>query len=149
MWSRDWRDMAVGAFFLALGLGAAIYAGLHYPLGSLRNIGPGMFPLVIGCAMALCGLGIFVPATIRAGPRFEWEPGVALPVLASIAAFAITLPLLGLIPATVALTFIARLAEPLGGIARVLALGIILGAATWLVFGALLGVPVPALRWPL
>ncbi len=148
MWRRDYRDIAAGGFFVVVGLAAAVYAATHYAMGSLRNIGPGAFPAGAGVALAVFGLATLVPALGRAGvrPTVEWD--VAAAVLASVAAFALVLPGFGLVPATVALVVVSRLADrrarPVGTL--VLALG--LGLLAWAVFVLALGVPLAAFRWP-
>ena len=148
MWRRDYRDIAAGGFFVAVGLAAAAHAMTHYAMGSLRNIGPGMFPTGAGVVLAALGVAMLVPALGRAGVRPTVEAGVAVAVLASVAAFALVLPAFGLVPATVALVVVSRLADrrarPLGTLA--LAAGLSLLA--WAIFVLALGVPLDALRWP-
>jgi hypothetical protein len=148
MWRHDYRDIVAGGFFLVLGLAAALHAAASYKLGTLRSIGPGMFPTCIGVAMAVFGLMILIPAFGRAGIRPKWEPGIAAAVLASVAAFSAVLPAFGLVPATFALTFVARLAEPRLRPGGTLALATALSLLTWAVFVAALGVPLPPFRWP-
>jgi hypothetical protein len=57
MLSRDYRDIVGGLLLVVLGLGFSWYAAEHYDLGSLRRMGPGMFPTVLGVALACLGLG--------------------------------------------------------------------------------------------
>jgi hypothetical protein len=148
MWGRDWRDIAAGGFFLVLGLAAALHAATSYRMGTLRAIGPGMFPTCIGAAMAAFGLMILVPALGRAGVRPKWEPRIAAAVLASVAAFSAVLPAFGLVPATFALTFVARLAEARRRPFGTLVLAAALSLLAWAVFVAALGVPLAGFRWP-
>jgi hypothetical protein len=148
MWKRDYSDISAGGFFLAVGLGAAGYAAAHYSLGSLRNIGPGMFPVGAGVALAGFGLAMLVPALARTGARPRFEPGVAAAVLASVAAFALVLPLFGLVPASVALVVVSRLAERHPRPVAMLVLAAILSLLVWAVFVVALGVPLAPVRWP-
>jgi hypothetical protein len=148
MWRRDYRDIAAGAFFAAVGGAAAVHAATHYAMGSLRNIGPGMFPAGAGVVLAVFGLAILAPALVRAGPRPHVEPDVAAAVLASIAAFALVVPAFGLVPATVALVVVSRLADRRGRTLARLGLAAGLSVLAWGVFVLALGVPLAAVRWP-
>ena len=148
MWKRDYRDVAAGGFFLAIGLGAAFHAATHYDMGSLRNIGPGLFPAGAGCVLAAFGLAMIVPALARAGVRPTVEPGVAGAVLASVAAFALILPAFGLVPATIALAAIAHRAERKVRPLTTVVLAVALAFLAWAVFVIALGVRLPAFRWP-
>lgn len=148
MRERDHRDIAAGGFLVAVGLGAALYAATHYGMGSLRNIGPGAFPTGAGLVLAALGLAMLVPALGRAGVRGPVEGGVAAAVLASVAAFALVLPRFGLVPATVALVVVARLAARPARPAGTLALAAGLSVLAWAVFVVALGVPLAAFRWP-
>jgi hypothetical protein len=148
MWKRDYRDIAAGGFFLACGLAASIYAMTHYAMGTFRSIGPGMFPACVGLVTAAFGLAILIPALGRAGVRPSAEPAVALPILGSVAAFCIVVPLFGLVPATFALTLVAGLAETRFRLLAPLVLAAVLSVLTWAVFVAGLGVPLRAFRWP-
>lgn len=148
MWRRDYRDLAAGGFFVAVGGAAAAYAMTHYALGSLRNVGPGMFPAGAGLALAGLGLGILVPAFGRAGVRPVVEADVAAAVLAAVAAFALVLPLFGLVPATVALVVVSRRADRGARPGVTVALAAALSLIAWAVFALALGVPLAAFRWP-
>jgi hypothetical protein len=148
MWKRDYRDIAAGGFFLVVGGAAALYAMTHYAMGSLRNIGPGMFPTGAGIVVAVLGLAILAPALSRAGQRPVVEFDVAAAVLASVAAFAVALPLFGLVPATLVLVVVSRLADRRARPGGTLALAAGLSALAWGVFVLALGVPLTAFRWP-
>lgn len=148
MWRRDYRDIVAGGFFLVIGLGAALHAASHHAMGTLRNIGPGLFPAGAGLVLAALGLAMIVPAIARAGVRPTVEPGVAAAVLASVSAFALILPAFGLVPATLALTVVARLAERRPRPVGTLVLAVALAVLAWAVFVAALGVRLPAVRWP-
>ena len=54
---RDRKDVAAGLLFAAIGLATAIVAS-EYPLGTMRSIGPGYFPIMIGIVLALLGAGV-------------------------------------------------------------------------------------------
>jgi MFS family permease len=107
-----------------------------------------MFPAGAGVVLAVFGLAILAPALVRAGPRPHVEPDVAAAVLASIAAFALVVPAFGLVPATVALVVVSRLADRRGRSFATLGLAAGLSVLAWGVFVVALGVPLAAVRWP-
>ena len=57
---RNPRDFLAGLLFIAIGVATVIGAS-DYPLGTIRNIGPGYYPILLGIALALLGGGHCVP----------------------------------------------------------------------------------------
>ena len=51
------KNVAAGLLFAAIGL-ATIVGASDYPLGTMRSIGPGYFPIMIGIVLALLGAGV-------------------------------------------------------------------------------------------
>lgn len=144
---RDYADIIGGALLIAGGAWFLLHSG-HYSMGTLRRMGPGYFPVVIGGMIILFGLLVLVPGLLRAGslPRPEWRP--FLTISASVLAFALIVERFGLVPATFALTIAAALAEPGLRPLRTLLLAIGLSGIGVLVFTQGLGIPIPAIRWP-
>jgi hypothetical protein len=141
-------ERLIGAVIVLFGLAYSVHAVDAFDLGTLRRIGPGMFPLGLGIAMTLLGIGIGVlaPDADRETPEFAAGPLVL--VIAGIAAFALGISYLGLFPAVILCVFVASLAErpfrPVGaaGVAALLCL------AAWLIFKLGLGLTLPLVRWP-
>ncbi|MBL3567257.1 tripartite tricarboxylate transporter TctB family protein [Rhodovulum sulfidophilum] len=144
---KDWPDILGGLVLATLGAAAAGWALAHYDIGSLRRMGPGFFPVVLGALLAGLGLAIALPALGReAGPRPGIEPRAAVAVLAAILVFGFGLFRLGLVGATAAAVLIAALPAPHGGRAWRLVLALAISALTVLVFGLGLRMNVPL--WP-
>ena len=62
------RDFLAGLLFVAIGIATVIGAS-DYPLGTIRNIGPGYYPILLGIALTLLGGAIaFKGLKIRAEP---------------------------------------------------------------------------------
>lgn len=148
MADRDYRDIAGGVLVLAGGVALAAFSWASFEMGTIRRMGPGMYPFGLGVLMAGLGLAIALPALRRPGPGLSvrfWSP---LFVLASIAAFAWTIPRFGLIPAVAVQVVIASMAElrfrPLG----IAALAAAMCAIGYVVFAVLLGLPIRPVRWP-
>ena len=145
---RDYRDILGGGLLVAAGLFILAYALTHYPMGTLRMMGPGLFPAGVGVAIAVFGVLIAVPAFFRGGelPTFEIRSAVA--IMASVAAFALLVRTAGMIPAIIATTVISSLAEPRFRPLSVIGVCLALGLLSWLIFRVGLGLPFTMFRWP-
>jgi Tripartite tricarboxylate transporter TctB family. len=145
---RDIRDMAGGALLVVLGAGYALYALAHYQLGSVRSMGPGMFPVILGVLLAGLGSVIALPAAFRSGTAMDIRRRTPTFVLLAIAAFALLVRPFGLIPATVAVVGIAQLAERELPPLRIALLCAFAALLAWCIFGLALGLPMRMLHWP-
>lgn len=140
---------------LLLGLGT-LAEGSTYRLGTLRQMGPGYFPVMLGVAMTIVGVLIALSATqpsmedshdentIPETPQWRgWFCIVAGPVL-----FIIFGAYFGLLPATFSCVFVSALGDRTATLkqATILATGITIGGIVLFVY--LLGVTFPILRWP-
>ena len=100
--------LLLALLFGGLGLFAAVYASIHYQVGSALRMGPGYFPIGVGGLVALLGL-VLVARSLRApGARLvlpRLRP-VAL-VLGAGVAFGYLLKPLGLVLATAMLVIVA------------------------------------------
>lgn len=145
--TKDYADIIGGLLLIAAGGWFVMHSG-NYTMGTLRRMGPGYFPVLIGGMIILFGLLVLVPGMLRAGsmPRPEWRPFATISL--SVLAFALLVEPFGLVPATVALTIAAALAEPGLRPLRLALLALGLSALGVLVFTQGLGIPLPAFRWP-
>ncbi len=145
---RDNRDLIGGVILIGVGLFAALYAGSAYSLGTVRQMGPGMVPTILGCVLAGLGLLIAVPAMFREAalsPPVEWRPLIM--VALSVAAFALTIERLGLLPAVIIMTVLAAMADRKLGLVAAVLLGAALAALAVAIFIFGLSVPIRILRW--
>jgi hypothetical protein len=147
MYARDVKDIIAGAILICGGLAVAIYASMHYPLGTVNRMGPGMFPTALGYILCALGIGILLPACFRGGelPKVEVRPLLA--VLASTIAFFLTVNRFGLIPAAALLTIIATLADDRFNIPFAVGLAIVLSIAAALLFSFALGLQISIFKW--
>lgn len=167
---RDtYRELTTAALLICLGLGYGGWAWFNYDLGTLRRVGPGMFPLGLGGALVLIGVFLALPALSNVRRRHDAlpigdgdaadildepeEPEGSLRsgvfVLLSLVAFAFVLPVLGTAPALFALVYTAVLAER--GRDWLLTPALIASALSvlvWLLFKVALNLPLVMLRWP-
>lgn len=148
MTRRDNRDMLAGILLTAIGLFAAWYAAMHYDVGALRKVGPGMFPAATGMVMAALGLMVAIPAALRAGEAVEVRLRPLAASLAALLAFGLLIKSAGLVPAVYGLVLVAAFAERPRW-SRTVALATVLAVGATLIFKIGLGLQVPIAAWPL
>ena len=106
------RELISGLLVLLIGAGA-ILQGLQYPVGTLANIGPGMFPAGIGGLLALVGMAItasgFQTRDKKEDSSVDWRGWIC--IIAGTLAFAVLGIYGGLVLATFALVFISALGD--------------------------------------
>ncbi|TKA96202.1 tripartite tricarboxylate transporter TctB family protein [Cereibacter changlensis] len=144
----DYREMAGGAFVTLLGVGFASYAAIHYTVGTVTRMGPGMVPVALGVLLAVFGLVIIFGSFSSLPQRGEIRVFVPLVILGSVLAFALTIRPLGLLPAVLACTLVSTLAERKLSVVGRLVLAAVLGASAWLVFIVALQLPIALVNWP-
>ena len=109
---RSPRDLFAGALFVSFGL-CAVLVGRDYPMGTALRMGAGYFPFVLGMLLLLLGMVICINSLVVSGDKldsFGLRP--LLLVLLSIGAFAVSVDSLGIVVATVLMTFISAAASP-------------------------------------
>jgi hypothetical protein len=145
--NRDYRDIAGGLLLAAIGLGAALYASGRYDLGTLSEMGPGMFPAAIGYTLLALGLLIALPAFFRAGvfPPVAWRELVT--ILAGMLLFALTVDRFGGVPALALLIGCGCLARPNAKLVESIVLYAVITVSAILLFVVGLGIPLPLFAW--
>ena len=120
-----------------VGLGAVVQ-GRNYKIGSLTQMGPGFFPVVLGTILALCGIALAIGAKVSSPKeeeqkfRPEWSAWAC--ILVAIVAFVILGKYGGLVPATFALVFISALADRQNTAKTALILAVAMAIAAVVVF---------------
>ncbi|MBW6419800.1 tripartite tricarboxylate transporter TctB family protein [Celeribacter sp. PS-C1] len=143
---RDIPDLVGGVLLAAIGLFVVFYALAHYEIGSLRRMGPGFFPAVLGAALALLGGMVALPALARQGEAIHIAWKECLAVLAAILIFAAGLDRLGLVLVTLTSVLIASLAAPDRRVGWRIVLALVVTALSVAVFSFGLKMTVPL--WP-
>lgn len=133
-----------------------------YNLGSLRRMGSGYFPLMLGVALCVFSIAIFVSPIVdgdaKQGQNAEAKSSDAQGtvatrlraigfILAAMIAFAALIRELGFAPVTALATFIAGLAEPDNSWTDLIALSVFITIFASLVFIVALGVPIPLIAF--
>ena len=143
------RDFLAGLLFVAIGIATAIGAS-DYPLGTIRNIGPGYYPILLGIALTLLGGAIAFKSLKSAAVPSSDEGGFAVRplifVIAAVVAFGLLVRPFGLGVAIIALIVISSFAGRDISVVRIALLCMAMTALSWLVFIYLLGLSMS--MWP-
>lgn len=146
---RDYRDMTAGALLLMLGLAAAWYAYENYRIGTITRMGAGMVPMSLGVMLAGLGLMLMIGGWFRKGIIPEVRILTPICIFGSIAVFGLMIQPFGLLPAVLASTTVASLAEKEFRPVRILVSGLILCAVAWGIFVFGIGLSIPLVAWKL
>lgn len=138
-------DVAAGLLFAALGgwFGGASVFGLK--IGTAFRMGPGFFPAAIGGVLLALGLLIALNGWRSAAPEEQdpvpWRAVVLIP--AGFAIFGLAMRPLGLLPALLALCFLAALATGRLSLVRAAIISVAMTALCVGIFSFGLGVSLP------
>lgn len=143
----DKSDLVSGLIIIVIGALFA-YGATDYRMGTLTRMGPGFVPFGVGVIMVGIGLLVLIGAIGREGDL----PGIDLRGLGAISsailAFALLLPLAGMIPAAVVTVVLATFAVPALRWPAILALAVGVAVGAWVLFVVLLDLAIPVLRNP-
>jgi len=145
---RDHRDIIGGGALAAIGTGAAIHAMMSLRLGTIFQMGPGLFPAGVGILLAVLGLVLLVGGLVKQGAPIEFDLRSIVYICLSVGAFALLIRSFGLVPAITAVVAIASRADarlsPLG----VAILSLVLSGMAVLIFQVGLKLSLSAFNWP-
>lgn len=149
---EDKADLAAGLLVALLGAAVAIYAATSYDLGTLRRMGPGMFPMGLGILMGALGLILALGTARRtqaplalARERITVEFRSAALATAGVIAFGLLIRPAGLILAVLAVVAIPAFADRKNRPLPIIALALSMTALAVAIFPWLLGLPIPLL----
>ncbi|KMK65145.1 tripartite tricarboxylate transporter TctB family protein [Puniceibacterium sp. IMCC21224] len=143
------RDMVAGLALIVMGGAYAAHTLATLPIGTLRQMGPGMFPMGLGLLLAGLGVGVAVPALARDVPMPTVPHRSLWMCIGTVIAFALIIPRFGLIPAVVASTIIAALAIRSSRWQVILPMAVLMVPLSWFVFVFLLQIDIPLAQWRL
>lgn len=143
------KDFVTGLLFAAIGSGFA-FMGADYGIGTARRMGPGYFPVAIGSALCLVGLGLILKVAL-AGKAGEATPRLHLWPLffltASVFAFGLTINRFGLVTACISCVLLAGAAGRATRWRETVAVAVVMTVFSALVFIEFLGLPMRFWRW--
>lgn len=143
------RRYAAGGLMLLFGL-AVVLEARSFGLGTLARVGPGLYPTLVGSALAIVGLLIAV--TPEAEPEYEagesgrpdWRGWLC--IVLGIVLFMVLGEHLGLGPATFACVFVSALGDRSGSPRAALVLALAMTAVAAVVFSFALKFQMPFWR---
>jgi hypothetical protein len=152
------KDHVGGALLLATGIGVVV-AGVGYGMGTLRQMGSGFFPVVLGALLALIGALLLAsagrvavgaaepPAEMAhlAGPVVQWRGWLC--IVGGLVAFVVLGEHGGLVPASFASVFIAALGDRANSVRAAATLAAVLTVAGVAVFHVGLHLALPLFTW--
>lgn len=150
--TRRHRDFKSALLLIVVGA-LVVWKGSDYPVGELRRMGPGYFPVALGIILA--GLGALLLLAPALGSAEERAAEGASPVdlrgwgciIGGMLAFIALGHYGGLIPATFALVFVSALGDRRNSLTTAALTAVVMTAVAVVVFSVLLGVQFPLFAW--
>jgi len=140
------RALMSGLFCILFG-GYVVWQSQAFAFGTVRSMGPGFAPTVLGTALIGIGVAMAVTALWDRNRIGDVNLRPLVMIVLAIITFALTITRFGLVPSVVLTVAVAGLSDRS---ARPLTLGLVaLGmlALVWVVFIWLLGMQIPLFRW--
>lgn len=140
------KELGSGFAFIALALGFGLYTLFDLRIGTPRQMGPGLFPIVVSTLLGFIGLLIVFRASkveITKIGNISWR-GIIF-VIGAVIAFALTLGPLGLALATFIAGFLASSATPRNSVKVAATIALILTVLCVGLFVYALGLPINVL----
>ncbi len=148
---RSPENLLSGFMFVGIGLGT-VYVAADYPMGTLRRMGPGMLPIILGLMLCATGIALAVQSVLAG----EHDPDIEAPnwaairaaffVLLSMLAFALLMRPAGMFIATMVLVLTASRAERGYPLLTAIILSVVLAGVAVGIFVYGLGLPFRV--WP-
>lgn len=142
------KDVAAGIVLVLVGVGTLLYALTALRVGTLRQMGPGMFPAAIGAILAIFGAAIALTATRRAPETIPTDLRTAVAALGSIIVFGVLLEWVGAIPAIFALSIGSSLASSRIRPLESLVVAAVISVVITVLFRYGLSMNIPIFKWP-
>jgi len=144
------RNFTAGVLFLVMGL-IFLITGWDYPNGSMRRMGPGMFPMLVSIVLMGCSLALIIGSLGRI--KAEWFSLAAMraqarPVLAillAVSSFGLLIEDAGVILAVFVMIMISYLAGDRRRLLPALAGAVALSAIIAVIFIQVLNIPMKVL----
>jgi hypothetical protein len=152
------RDHVGGVMLVATGAAVAV-AGVGYGTGTLRQMGSGFFPAVLGVLMALVGAALLVTAPRAAaaarepaagtahlaGPVVQWRGWLC--IIGGVLSFVVLGQHGGLVPASFVSVFVAALGDRSNSVRAAAGLAALMTALGVIVFHYGLHLLLPLFTW--
>lgn len=143
------REFCSGIVLSGVGVAYTSYALMRYPLGTLNQMGPGMFPVMAGSVLSILGVAVLINSVLHSGSRISVDWGPFAYVIGGLVVFAVTLPLIGFIPAIAAMTIVVTFWNTAASARAKALLVILLPALAYVIFFWGLNVRMTPFRMPI
>ena len=144
---RNPRDFYAGLLFVAFGVVALVMVQA-YAIGTTARMGPGYFPRLLGILLVGGGsIQALIGLRSTPDPAVEWHWWPLFKLLIAVVLFIVMTPWLGLIVATLVMSFVASAASRDFRWQEALLFGAILGGAAAALFVYGLGIQLPVWPW--
>jgi putative tricarboxylic transport membrane protein len=141
-------DLLAGGCLVALA-GFALWSSRGLDIGTLRAMGPGMFPRAVASALLLAGVALMVLSTLRLGQALgRWRLRGPVVVTMAIVAFALTIRTAGLAIAGPLVMIVGGAASPESRPRELVIYALVMTALCVGLFRFLLSLPIPVLIIP-
>ncbi|SDM70230.1 Tripartite tricarboxylate transporter TctB family protein [Oryzisolibacter propanilivorax] len=144
------QELLCAALLMSIGAAAA-WGGTHYTIGTLGRMGPGFFPVALGCTLMLLALlMVFTPVSAEDEEAGEAEPANTRAwafITAGVVSFIVLGSMTGLVPGTFFLVLLAAMGDR-GNSKRacvLVAVGVTVLAVV--LFRLLLQIQIPLFTW--
>lgn len=147
------KDFVGGILIFAIGIGVTIHS-YSFEIGTLNQMGPGFFPLVLGLILTACGAAIAAKrqtekvnsrdeSNVKHAP--EWKAWVLISI--GIASFIVLAKIAGLIVATFAIVFISALGDRDNTLKSATLIALLMVIVSVTVFWWALQIQLPLFAW--
>lgn len=147
------REALAGGLVITGGIAFSLGA-VQYQLGTFSEMGPGMFPFIVGVAITLTGVPIVLGGLISQHDQQEVSREekkrilqALLLVVAALTVFGLTISRFGMVPAVMVLVLLVGIAERDRRPLQSLVIAILLAALTTLLFIYGLGMNIAVFAW--
>ena len=147
--SRLHKDVLGGTLMFGVGCAVAVHS-TSLEIGTLSDMGPGYFPLVLGVMLALVGIAITVKghmSIVQEKQKHPPEWKAWLLICLGIISFVILSNYLGLFAATFAIVFISALADRNNSWRSATLLALAMVPVSIIVFSWALQLQLPLFKW--
>lgn len=138
------RNLTFAAIFMVFSFATGLYAFRTLKLGTMAEMGPGYFPVMLSIVLALLSLGVaFTPVSSDAPPLRFAPPKAIVLILGAPLVFALTIESLGLVIAVASTVFLSSFASRFASLRQSLLLSAGFTLFCVAVFHYILTLPIP------
>lgn len=133
-------DVLAGLVIAVFGVGVSAYAYAKFPTSGFSDVGPGLFPLLVGILLACCGVVIGVQGVLKSAEALRLTWSRVFIIVFAVLCFIGVVGWLGLVPAIGFLVLVSSAASvEYIGFVKSCVLAVFMCVAVYLIFSLGLG----------